>query len=182
MNSRLYTIGQVSKRFGVSRSTLLYYEAIGLLVASRRSEPNYRLYSEQDLNRMKQIAIYRKVGLPLKVINQLLSLETDQVASTLEMRLIQINEEINRLRKQQQIIIQLLQNKEILCKSRILNKTQWVALLEATGLNEDDMHKWHIEFEKLFPEAHQDFLESLGIPLEEILVIRAWSKNITNHE
>lgn len=39
------------------------------------------------------------------------------------------------------------------------------------------MKNWHIEFEKSSPEAHQDFLESIGIDDDEIASIRQWSKN-----
>ena len=38
------------------------------------------------------------------------------------------------------------------------------------------MHRWHVEFEALAPESHQDFLESLGIGKSEIASIRAWSR------
>jgi hypothetical protein len=37
------------------------------------------------------------------------------------------------------------------------------------------MRKWHAEFEKNLPEAHQDFLESLGVPEDEITMIRKLS-------
>jgi len=61
-------------------------------------------------------------------------------------------------------------------RSRALTKKRWVALLRASGLNDDDMHQWHVEFERMEPEAHRDFLESLGIPKAEVRSIRAWSR------
>jgi hypothetical protein len=51
-----------------------------------------------------------------------------------------------------------------------------VSLLKAAGLDEEGMKTWHIEFEKTSPEAHQDFLESIGIEKDEIISIREWSK------
>ncbi|QQX80250.1 hypothetical protein JK628_22755 [Shewanella sp. KX20019] len=42
-------------------------------------------------------------------------------------------------------------------------------------MDEQAMHKWHIEFEKDLPEVHTDFLESLGCTTEEITEIKAWS-------
>jgi hypothetical protein len=38
------------------------------------------------------------------------------------------------------------------------------------------MKNWHIEFERTSPEAHQDFLESLGIEKDEVAAIRDWSR------
>ncbi len=52
---------------------------------------------------------------------------------------------------------------------------RWVQLLTACGLDAADRAQWHAEFEKLSPEAHQDFLESLGIPADEVAAIRRWS-------
>ncbi|MFK5971351.1 MAG: MerR family transcriptional regulator [Candidatus Marithrix sp.] len=175
----MYTISQIAKRFKLSRSTLLYYDYIGLLVSSTRNISNYRLYSDKDIQKMELINIYRQIGLPLNVISKILASEQDVSARILEQRLKQLNQEINQLRVQQQLIIDLLKNKQALQNTRILNKESWIAILKATGLDETLMHKWHIEFEKSSPEAHQDFLESLGIPTEEITTIRKWSvKNV----
>jgi hypothetical protein len=38
------------------------------------------------------------------------------------------------------------------------------------------MRRWHVEFERMAPEAHRDFLESLGIPAGEIRSIRRLSR------
>ncbi|MFC3153200.1 hypothetical protein ACFOEK_19330 [Litoribrevibacter euphylliae] len=60
--------------------------------------------------------------------------------------------------------------------TKTMSKDQWVEILKACGMTEDDMHRWHIEFERSLPEAHTDFLESLGIDDEEVARIKAWSK------
>jgi hypothetical protein len=39
------------------------------------------------------------------------------------------------------------------------------------------MHRWHREFEKSAPDEHQEFLEFLHIPAEEIKSIREWSRS-----
>ena len=57
----------------------------------------------------------------------------------------------------------------------MVNKDRWVEIMKAAGLTELDMHNWHTQFEKMEPEAHQEFLESLGIKEDEIQKIRAWS-------
>jgi hypothetical protein len=38
------------------------------------------------------------------------------------------------------------------------------------------MRRWHVEFEKAAPAEHQEFLEFLHIPAEEVTRIRAWSR------
>ncbi len=173
----MYTIGELSKRSGLSRSTLLYYDRKGILSPSGRSESNYRLYSDADLSRLNLILNYRETGVSLKQIKQLLDSKTNQSTTILEQRLSTLNSEISQLREQQKIIIKLLENDSPHRKSRTLTKETWVELLRAAGLSDDDMHQWHVEFERNMPEAHQDFLESLGIEPKEIKKIRQQSEH-----
>ena len=170
------TISQVAKRFGLSRSTLLYYDSIGLLSPARRSAGGYRLYSEADLERMAQIQRYREAGMPLDVIAEMLAEAGGRLRQRLDERLVAINREIAQLRRQQQVIVKLLQSEQTATRTRLLTKRQWVELLRASGLDEGGMKRWHVEFEAVSPEAHQDFLESLGVSAREIEAIRNWSR------
>ena len=58
----------------------------------------------------------------------------------------------------------------------MVTKEKWVAIMKAAGFSEDDMRRWHAEFEKSAPSEHQEFLEFLHIPTAEITKIRDWSK------
>lgn len=53
-----------------------------------------------------------------------------------------------------------------------MNVDQWTQVFRATGLEEDEMKRWHREFEKLYPDGHQGFLEWLGLPAERIAAVR----------
>jgi hypothetical protein len=125
---------------------------------------------------MEQITVYREAGLSLRAIGDLLVGKKVPAAAVLEGRLLQINKEIQTLRNQQQVLVNLLRNRKALRKTRVMTKEKWVALLAAAGMDETDMRRWHVEFESMAPEAHQDFLESLGIPTKEILGIRKWAR------
>lgn len=171
----MYTVGQLVKEFGLSRSTLLFYDKIGLLKPSARSEANYRLYSQADFGRMAQISTYRKAGLSLDSIAEVLCSEGTKSSSVLKQRLENLNSEISRLRNQQQLIISLLGNDSFLRSTKVMNKSQWVAILKSSGMDEEAMRRWHIEFEKDLPKAHSDFLESLGIDKTEIEEIKSWA-------
>ena len=173
----MYTIGQVAKKYSLSRSTLIYYDRVGVLNPSGRSESNYRLYSEHDLEKMDRITLYRSAGLSLEAIIALLAMKGGDFNSTMEQRLSAINSEIQALRHQQQVILKILENKALQHNTRIMTKETWVSILQASGLDDEGMRQWHIEFEKTSPEAHQDFLESIGIATDEIDMIRNWSKS-----
>ncbi|MBN2242822.1 MAG: hypothetical protein JW793_09040 [Acidobacteria bacterium] len=58
----------------------------------------------------------------------------------------------------------------------MLNKERWIDIMRAAGLTDRNMRNWHIQFEKMEPDAHQEFLESLGIEAVEIEKIRLWSR------
>ncbi len=173
----MWTIGQLAKQFGLSRSTLLYYDKISLLSPTGgRSTANYRLYSESDRNRLQRICTLREASLSLDTIKEILASESDKLELALEERLGQLNVEIMRLRKQQKVIVRLLNVGDYSRGSRIMNKEKWIALLASVGMSENDMWNWHVSFETMMPEGHQDFLESLGIDDAEIAKIRERSQ------
>jgi len=172
----MWTISKLSKSCGLSRSTLLYYESIGLIRASRRTDGNYRLYGEQDANRPRQICIYRDAGLRLEDIRELLDLGNNEGAAILQRRLVELSQEIDKLRLQQRAIAMLMQNKNSLRRRKMMTKEKWSSIMRASGFSEDEMNRWHVEFERAAPDDHQQFLEYLHIPQEEIQGIRAWSQ------
>ena len=70
-----YTTGEVAKLCGVTVRTVQYYDSRSILVPSELSEGGRRLYSEEDLKRMKIICFLRGLGLPINAIAQLLAEE-----------------------------------------------------------------------------------------------------------
>jgi DNA-binding transcriptional MerR regulator len=168
----MLTVGQIAKRYSLSRSTLLYYDSKGVLKPSGRSESNYRIYSNNDIKKLERIILFRNAGLSLADICEIIDKDVDEVEDVLENRLLSINGEIKSLREQQNVIINLIKNQDGLKNTRIMTKERWVSMLRAAGLDDAGMWAWHVEFEKHSPEAHQDFLESIGISSEEITLIR----------
>lgn len=68
-----YTTGEVAKLTGVSVRTVQYYDDRGILVPTALSEGGRRLYSEDDLKRMRIICFLREAGLPINSISALLA-------------------------------------------------------------------------------------------------------------
>jgi DNA-binding transcriptional MerR regulator len=171
----VYRISQLAHLHGLSRSTLLHYDRIGLLRPSRRSRANYRVYSAVDRRRLAKICRYRSAGLSLQEIKSILAAPHQNTVQALERRLEALNGEIRALRTQQQVIVDLLKDRSLLAGTRVLDKARWVAVLRGAGLDDAAMGRWHVAFERTSPEAHQDFLESLGMSAPEINEIRSWS-------
>ncbi len=70
-----YTTGEIAKLCGVTVRTVQYYDTRGILVPSELTEGGRRLYSEDDLKRMKIICFLRDLGLSIDSIRQLFAEE-----------------------------------------------------------------------------------------------------------
>jgi DNA-binding transcriptional MerR regulator len=171
-----YTIGILAKKFGLSRSTLLYYDSIGLLSPELHHKGEYRSYSKSDEKRLAQICKYRKAGISLHDIGKILDSPETNLSSALQRRFDELNREIGELHEQQKLIADLLQNPEMLEDSAMMSKQRWVHILKSSGYSENDMRNWHIGFEKTAPESHRRFLRYLGLAEEEIKEIQSWAK------
>lgn len=123
-----------------------------------------------------QICIYRKAGLKLADIRDLLDRPGGGASEVLKRRLKEIDVEVERLREHQRAIFRLLMSKRPFGRNDVVTKEKWVSVMKAAGFTEADMKRWHAEFERSAPGEHQEFLEFLHIPIEEIRKIRDWSK------
>ena len=101
-----YTTGEIAKLCGVSVRTVQYYDSRNILVPSELSEGGRRLYSEQDLKRMKVICFLRDAGISINSIGELLAEENlgSVIAILLEQQEQIIKEEINERKTQLELI------------------------------------------------------------------------------
>ena len=70
-----YTTRDIAKLCGVSVRTVQYYDERQILMPSKTSEGGRRLYSEDDLKRMKVICFLRELDIPIDAISQILKEE-----------------------------------------------------------------------------------------------------------
>ncbi len=68
-------IGEVAERTGLSISNIRFYEKKGLIEPDREQESKYRDYTEEDVKRLKEIILYRKMDMPIETIYQLIMKE-----------------------------------------------------------------------------------------------------------
>lgn len=97
-----YTTGEIAKLCNVSVRTVQYYDTRGILTPNELSEGGRRLYSEDDLSRMKIICFLRQMGIPINSIAQLLSEEDpgSVIGLLLEQQETALREEISERQKQ----------------------------------------------------------------------------------
>ena len=103
-----YTTGELAKLCGVTVRTVQYYDARGILIPSELSEGGRRLYSEDDLKRMKIICFLRELELPIDAISRILreehpekviSLLIEQQEKALSEEIADKEEKLGRLRE-----------------------------------------------------------------------------------
>lgn len=68
-----YTTGELAKLCGVTVRTVQYYDTRGILSPSALSEGGRRLYTDDDVRRLRVICFLRDMGLPIDAIGQLLA-------------------------------------------------------------------------------------------------------------
>lgn len=92
-----YTTGEIAKLCGVSVRTVQYYDSRKILVPSELSEGGRRIYSEEDLQKMKTICFLREIGLSINSIGELLSEEDpgSVISLLLEQQKQMLSKEIN---------------------------------------------------------------------------------------
>ncbi len=176
-----YRITELGRRFGLSRSTLLYYDRIGLLRPSGRSQVDYRLYTQEDMDRLERVCFFREAGLSLSEIARLLENANDD-SSILERRLREIGREVATLKSQQRLIAGMLKTVTAGLDASGLDKELWLSLQKACGLDETALKRWHTEFERRAPGAHHDFLLSLGLSEKEAIQVRMLTKSMEDNK
>ena len=62
------TVKEISNITGISVRTLHYYDEIGLLKPTDKSDAGYRLYDDKALEQLQQILFFREFDIPLKEI------------------------------------------------------------------------------------------------------------------
>lgn len=68
-----YTTGEIAKLCGVTVRTVQYYDSRGILVPGELSEGGRRLYSEEDVRKLKIICFLRELDIPISTIGELFS-------------------------------------------------------------------------------------------------------------
>lgn len=91
-------IKEVMELSGLSRRTLQYYDDMGLMDNSRTPE-NYRLYGDEDLERLWRIILYKEMGFQLDEIRKLLNSDESDMRALLKTRADSIEQEIAGLQK-----------------------------------------------------------------------------------
>jgi DNA-binding transcriptional MerR regulator len=68
-----YTVQKLGRLAGISTRTLRYYDEIGILKPARINSSGYRIYGQNEVDRLQQILFYRELGVSLDNIKKIIS-------------------------------------------------------------------------------------------------------------
>ena len=171
VKSTAMKVGELAKKTGISVRTLHYYDEIGLLSPSGRTEADYRLYDGADIIRLQQIMSLRQLGFSLIEIKECLQKPDFSLHHTIQLH-------ITRLREQIELSQKLLHRLEAIAshKASSLNIEDLIQTIEAItmfekyytpeqletlkqrrkSLREERIHQVENEWEKLIAQARAE--------------------------
>jgi DNA-binding transcriptional MerR regulator/uncharacterized glyoxalase superfamily protein PhnB len=88
-------VGALARAAGLTVRTLHYYDEIGLLSPSQRSDVGHRAYTEADVDRLFRISALRRLGLPLAEIARTLDGGSWTLPATLAAQLEQVDRRLD---------------------------------------------------------------------------------------
>lgn len=99
-----YSVGEAARRAGVTVRTLHYYDDIGLLRASIRTDAGYRRYTEREVDALQRIRLFRTLGFSLDEVRPLL----DAPDGTLRAALVDQRTALLRRLEETQDLVQII--------------------------------------------------------------------------
>jgi DNA-binding transcriptional MerR regulator len=113
-STKALRIGELSQASGVPTKTIRYYEDVGLLPPAQRAENGYRLYGDEDVQRLRFIRNARSLDFSLDDLREILALRDQKeapcryVVQLLEKRAVEVEERVRQLRTLRAEMQQLL--------------------------------------------------------------------------
>ncbi|MDC6120112.1 MerR family transcriptional regulator [Serratia rubidaea] len=93
----LLKVGELARRSGITVRTLHYYDSIGLLVPSARSDAGYRLYNRADIARLHHIQALRRMGVTLAEVGAILERSDLALPTVLERQIAMLNQQLAQI-------------------------------------------------------------------------------------
>ena len=167
------------KATGLTKKAIYYYEEEGLVSPQKDRDNNYRSYSEDDVNKLIQISVLRKLDIPLSVIYEVLKNKLE-IKEVMKRQLEVIENKINYLYRNKDIIQNLMEKLNGSSFKSSMNEIEALnsrLMLDARA-DEGYMQK---ELDRLFPDNLGKifsifYAQFLDEPLDSDEKVKAWEE------
>ena len=152
----MYRVGELSRITNVSIRTLHYYDEIGLLKPSKTSEAGYRYYTKDDLVKLQQIIVLKKLGFKLSQIKEMTRVSADNSEKAerwkeiFDMEIEKIQEEKRRLELLERSLHVIRHSLEL---TGDVSNDEILAIIQSIRLNDEDSF-----LSRHFTEEEQEIL------------------------
>ncbi len=185
-------VGDLAKQTRVSVRTLHYYDEIGLLSPSHRTEAGYRLYNEADIIRLQQIVSLRQIGFSLEQIRGCLEQSEFSPHHVVQLHLSQLKEQIalqQQLYRQLEAVSTRLQSTEAISIQEFMQLIEAITMvgkyytpeqqeyLKARGelMGEERIRQVEVEWQKLIEQARAEMVNGTDPCSESVQALaRHW--------
>ena len=107
--NELVKIRDMTVKYGLSARTLRYYEDMGLIKSTRSSDYAYRMYDEENIKRLEQILILRKLNISIKDIQRIFHTSGSEIVlEVLGKKVDDIDGEISLLHELKEIVLEFI--------------------------------------------------------------------------
>ncbi len=101
------TIKDVEKLTGLTAKSIRYYESKNLIAVARNEENSYRSYTEEDVNRLRWIKMFRYLNFSIEEIGTLLEMNEAEIKEALRQKADTFSKEKNLCEEKQELCLSL---------------------------------------------------------------------------
>ncbi len=155
-----YQIKEISQMTSLTVRSLQFYDEIGLLQPTKRSQAGYRLYSEVDLLQLQQIITLKFLGFSLAAIKKILGNPGFDVVSSINIQALELAKKASKINEASELL------KYIACQMDAKQPVNWnstakiIEILEVNSMNDKLSRKYRTSAtnSELGQKSHYDSL------------------------
>ncbi|AWC30484.1 MerR family transcriptional regulator [Bacillus cytotoxicus] len=167
---RMISIQELTKETGVTVRTLRYYDQIGLLKPSGKTDGGHRLYSEVDVIRLQQILFLKEMGFSLKEIMNMLVTDLYSLKESLERQLKFVQGEQQKFERMEKML------QAVIYSTELEGEVNWNVMFELIQLSKQSPRIRERFQQQVFSEEEKKLLEKLPNMSEDNESVQEWIK------
>ncbi|CCD10640.1 putative regulator, MerR family (plasmid) [Legionella pneumophila subsp. pneumophila] len=142
MLMKYYQIKEISQMTSLSIRSLQYYDEVGLLKPTKRSDSGYRLYSETDLLILQQIITLKFLGFSLSTIKEILANPNFNLAASMSLQARELSEKANKINEAASLLTYIASQLEINQPINWQSSAKIIEILELNTMSDAVLKKY----------------------------------------